>query len=368
MARQNTPASLCFLLFAAGLIFQLASRPAHAQEPAPYTLHVYTNLIQIPTLVVTDDLKQLPPIPLKNFNITLDGGSPFHPSRIHREGDDPIDLAILLDASGDQNILIKNIGAALATLIPDYLHPEDHVSIYAIDCTLIRSFDDLPANAADLHRGVTAALTSSLLHGTKTHSACANHLHLWDSMMRISADLANRPGRRVLLVVSDGRDTESTSKWSDVMHMLSNESIAIFALQDTFQFSNYFDASLSTSHHTLSLLNSERLSPEDIFREICQSNGGTILPTPAAYLKSNLQNVITMLRNRYILEFPRANNSEPGLHNIDVTIPNPAAFIAITGVIVPLPDPKVLADPTTVPTVTPSQATFGNHRPLTPHP
>ena len=367
MTRQNAPASLCFLLFAAALLLQLAPRPVHAQDPAPYTLHVYTNLIQVPTLVVTDELKQLPPIPLKDFNISLDGGSTFRPSRMHREGDDPIDLAILLDASGDQNILIKNIGATLDTLIPSYLHPEDHVSIFALDCTLIRSFDDLPANAANLHLGVTAALASPILHGTKTRSACANHLHLWDAMVRISVDLANRPGRRVLLVVSDGRDTESTVKWHDVMRTLSSGSIATFALQDTFQFSNRFDASVSTTHSDLSVASAEKLSPEELFRQICQSNGGTVLPTPRAYLKRNLQNIVTMLRSRYILEFPRANNSEAGQHNIEVTVPNSKAFIAITGVIVPLPDAKVLADPTTVPTATPSPAIFGNHRPLEPH-
>jgi len=367
MTRQNAPASLRSLLFAAGLILQLAPAPVPAQDPAPYTLHVYTNLIQIPTLAVTEDLKQLPPIPLKNFNISLDGGSPFHPSQMHREGDDPIDLAILLDASGDQNILVQNIGAALATLAPGYLHPEDHVSIFALDCTLIRSFDDLPANA-DLHRGVTAALTSSLLHGTKTHSACANHLHLWDSMARISVELANRHGRRVLLVVSDGKDTASTSKWSDLRQMLSSESITLFALQDTFQFNSNFAASSLSEAHLSRLLTAGTASSEDLFRDLCQSNGGTILPTPLDYLKRNLQNVITMLRGRYILEFPRANNSEPGLHNISVTVPNPTAFITITGVIVPMPDAKILADPTTVPTVTPSQATFGNHRPLNPHP
>jgi len=351
------------MLFAIALLLSSTPRPSHAQDPAPYTLHVYTNLIQIPTLVVTSDLKQLPPIPLKNFNISLDEGSPFHPTRVHREGDDPIDLAILLDASDDQNILIKNIGATLDTLIPSYLHPEDHVSIFALDCTLIRSFDDLPANAANLHLGVTAVLASPKLHGTKTHSACANQLHLWDAMARISVGLATRPGRRVLLAVSDGRDTASTSKEYDLSQLLSSESIALFALQDTFSFNGNFATSLSETRLSRHFAMGTD-SSEDIFRELCQNNGGTTLPTSPDDLKRNLQNVITMLRNRYILEFPRANNSEPGLHNINVTIPDPTAFIAITGVIVPLPDTKLLADPTTVPTTTPSQVIFGNHRPL----
>jgi hypothetical protein len=366
MTRQNAPASLRSLLFAAGLILQLAAPPVHAQDPAPYTLHVYTNLIQIPTLAVTEDLKQLPPIPLKDFNISLDSGPTFHPSRIHREGDDPIDLAILLDASGDQNILLQNFGNALATLTPGYLHPQDHVSIYAVDCALVRSFDDVPADSGKFPLGVKYALTAPALHGTKTKAACANHLRLWDAIVRISLDLSNSPDRRVLLVVSDGKDMQSDSKWADAMQALSTQSIALFAFQDTYQFGKSYTVSPSSGGRRSNLLATEQNSPEDLFRELCVSNGGTILPTPQASLAQNLQKLITLLRNRYILEFPRAEKSEPGLHNIDVTVPNPTAFIAITGVLVPMPDAKVLADPTTVPTVTPSQATYGNRRPLNP--
>jgi len=368
MTRQNAPASLPSLLFAVALLLPLALCPARAQDPAPYTLHVYTNLIQIPTLVVTADFKQLPPIPLKNFNITLDGGSPFHPTRMHREGEDPIDLTILLDASGDQNILLNRFGEALASLVPTYLHPQDRVTIYALDCTLIRSFQHLPASTANLHTGVTSALSAATLHGTKTHSACPNQLHLWDAIIRISQGISNDSGRRVLLIISDGIDTASTAKWSDAMQILLNRSITVFALQDTYQFNNTLTGLPSSETSRFGFQTTGKASTEDLFRELCRTNGGTVLATPQADMKHNLQNIITMLRNRYILEFPRANNSEPGLHNIAVTVPKSNAFIAITGVIVPMPDAKLLLDPTTVPTTTPSPATFGNRRPLTPHP
>jgi len=368
MTRQSAPASLSFLLFAAALLLPLAPRPVRAQDPAPYTLHVYTNLIQVPTLVVTDELKQLPPIPLHDFNITLDGGSPFHPSRMHRQGDDPIDLAILLDASGDQNILLQRFGEALASLTPTYLHAQDHITLYALDCTLIRSFQYIPAGTVNLHTAVTAVLSAPTLHGTKNKSACAHQLHLWDAIVRISLDLSNDPGRRVLLVISDGIDAASTSKWEDTMQVLLNESITVFAFRDTFQFSNSFTASSLTATSRLGSQTTGKASSEDLFRELCLRNGGAVLATPQANMKHNLQNLITMLRNRYILEFPRANNSEPGLHNIAVTVPKSTAFIAIAGVIVPMPDAKLLSDPTTVPTTTPSPATFGNRRPLNPNP
>src|SRR5579859_6538090 len=74
----------------------LACLPAqlYAQEGEPpppgtpmYTLHVYTNLVQLPTLVLNDELKPLPLLNKDQFTLSLDGGPVFRPTQIHLEGD-----------------------------------------------------------------------------------------------------------------------------------------------------------------------------------------------------------------------------------------------------------------------------------------
>src|SRR5580698_1951598 len=80
--------------------------------PNLYTLHVYTNLMQFPTIVLGPDLNPMKPVPREKFNVTIDGGPIFHPTKMRIEGDDPISLAVLLDAGGDQSSVLHAFAEA----------------------------------------------------------------------------------------------------------------------------------------------------------------------------------------------------------------------------------------------------------------
>jgi len=81
--------------------------------------------------------------------------------------------------------------------------------------------------------------------------------------------------------------------------------------------------------------------------------------------QSALQQLLKMVRQRYILEFPRPANSTIGVHEIRVKVAKREdLFIAPAGISMPLPDSAILKDPTTVrsdPSLTPEQ---GNRRPM----
>jgi hypothetical protein len=127
----------------------LAQTPA-AQPPATPTLHVYENLKQVPVLVLTSDYRRMKPLDTSKFRLSLDSGPSFRPTHVRQEGDDPISLAILIDASKPYNDMLPQLSQAIAALAPDYLHPHNHVSIYVLDCTLIRTAYDAQANRGDV--------------------------------------------------------------------------------------------------------------------------------------------------------------------------------------------------------------------------
>src|ERR1700761_5389946 len=77
----------------------LTVRSVTAQNSGSFTLHAYTNLVQIPTLVLGKDLTQLPRIDEGRFFVSLDGGRKLRVTHARLEGDDPIALTILLDVS-----------------------------------------------------------------------------------------------------------------------------------------------------------------------------------------------------------------------------------------------------------------------------
>jgi hypothetical protein len=103
-----------------------------------------------------------------------------------------------------------------------------------------------------------------------------------------------------------------------------------------------------------------RWSSEDPFHSLCELSGGTVIMSDTRLLPDALKRFVAMLRERYIVEFPRPANATAGLHVQEVRIAKSNAFIRPAGISVPLPDPAVLADPTTIstgPELTPDTGT-----------
>jgi len=67
---------------AASQLLAQSTPPAPPSESPGYTLHVYVNLVQIPTLVPNQSFSPIPPIDLDEFNISLDSGPRFHPTHM----------------------------------------------------------------------------------------------------------------------------------------------------------------------------------------------------------------------------------------------------------------------------------------------
>lgn len=335
---------LCFANPTRCLALGLSAALLYGQSSPPLTLHVYANLLQIPVLVLSPSLKPLPLISGSRFAISLDAGPKFRPTHVRLEGDDPIALSILLDVSEPDADLMPGIDDLIAGLSPDFLHRSDHVSIYALDCSLTRSLYDVPADSTQLKDGVEAVLRSwnSRLRPKQTH--CKKAVHLWDSLAFITDNMSSLPGRRVILAVTDGQDRGSVNTWNELRVFAAASGVAIFGI---------------TRHES-------RPSPEAAFQLVCAQTGGLVLTTKIGKVSRGLERFTTMLRERYILEFPRTDSAASGPHSLDVTIANSNAVIRSTGISVPIADPRILADPTTVPSDPSHAPQLGKRRILTP--
>jgi hypothetical protein len=335
----------------AAMLLSLTAAAQSPQNTVPYTLHVYTDLVQIPTLVLGPSRETLPLIDAQKFNISLDSGPLFRPTHVRLEGDDPITLAILLDVSIDQKNLPPTLSKDIANLVPGSLHPKDHVSIYALDCNLIRSADDIPADAGEIEHSINAVLQSPKPHGKNMHSTCEDSVQLWGALGEIARQLSSLPGRRVILTISSGYDGGGGLKWAELKRFATSESVAIFGLSIP-----SYDATLRNKF----------AGSENPFNIICQQTGGLILQLHGKELSQALNRFVDLVRGRYILEFPRPANATGGEHNIAVTLDKTKAFIRPSGISIPLPDPAIRTDPTTVPSDPSRAPQMGKRRALTP--
>jgi hypothetical protein len=327
--------------------------PAPPSDNPGYTLHVYVNLLQIPTLVLSPSFSQLPPINLDKFNISLDSGPRFHPTHIRLEGDDPIDLAILLDLSGDAFDLQSALSRSILAFANQSLQPHDHVSIYAIDCLFVSTANDIPASDGDrIAHALDAAISFPQLHGAGEAASphCGNSIHLWNALATVAQSISAMPGRRIILVISNGHDHQSPVHWTDLRRYADSRSITLFGLYPNPVNPGSFNSMLST---------------EDPFNQLCQLTGGLVLSTSPSGVFNNLKRTIDFVRGRYILEFPRPDAGKLGEHDIIVTLTKADAYVRPAGVSYPPVDPSIAKDPTTLPSP-PSPAVYGSRHPLNP--
>lgn len=351
MRRQTIPT---VWLVAAFLVCCYSPRRAYgqtdssSQEPQ-YTLHAYTNLIQVPVLVLRsggDRVAQR--ISPERFSLSIDSGPWFRPAHVRPEGDDPLSLAILLDARGDASKLMEKIDDVIGSLAPGLLHPSDHVTVYGLDCDLLRSGDQLGANPLIVREQVDAVLQAWRTRMSK-HGRCATATHLQDSMYHIISQLDNTSGRRVLVVVTQGEE-ETRIPWQTVALHAQIEGTAIFAITPS-------PGVQGGGPRREGAANADGLD------RACQSSGGTLVFSDARQLPTTFANAIRMVRERYIVEFPRASNATTGRHNLVVRIEKSSALTRPAGASVPLPDPEILTDPTTVRSNPDSAPIQGNQPP-----
>jgi hypothetical protein len=249
------------------------------------------------------------------------------------------------------------MGDAMGNLAPLSLHAKDRVSVYAQDCSLVRSLNDAPVDGALLKKGLMAVLESSLLHKSNHgDTRCELRGHLWDGVGQVAVALSSLPGRRVILVVTDGHDTGSKHSWEEVRKFAQEKGIAVFAL-------NYAPVSYAgvggyrAGRGGYLPSGGGASAVERPLMSVCELSGGIVMKmSDSSALSKSLQQFVTMLRERYIVEFPRPANSTAGEHGLEVKI-DKGVYIIIrpSGVSMPLPDPALMADPTTI-QAGPSQA------------
>jgi hypothetical protein len=84
-------------------------------------------------------------------------------------------------------------------------------------------------------------------------------------------------------------------------------------------------------------------------------------------LAKQLQWFMTMVRGRYIVEFPHPVTTEPLHLSMEITIADSHAFIRPAGAAVSVDDPKILSDPMTILPDASYAPQVGNRKVMTPH-
>jgi hypothetical protein len=321
------------------------------QEQTPvFTLKVYTNLVQVPTLVLDSDHQPLPRIDFQRFQVSLDGGRQFPPTHVRMEGTVPLNVAILVDVGKHRADLVVDLAGAMAETAMKELHPQDHISIYLLSCNMLRTVYEVQPFPGLLSSSIEMGLQSPKLGKDGGGASCGANVYLWGAMTTVIKDMSETAGRRAILVVSNGHDDGSAISWAQLHEYAGYEGVALFGLRET-----------------PDLWPAWQRDHTDPFRSLCESTGGIVMAGDRRDLPKQLRQWIELLRGRYVVEFPRPQTLSSGQHDIVVSIKKDGmAFTTLAGVSVSLPDPTITTDPNYVPSDEGSDIPVGKRRPL-PH-
>ena len=155
---------------------------------------------------------------------------------------------------------------------------------------------------------------------------CDTNVRLWDSVAVVGATLYQQPGRRVLLVVSDGNDAGSFFRWNQLSTFTAGRGVTVFAVSDP---GNSWRIHVAREHRRILSSEIDRLS------KLCQLTGGLNLESSPAGLIQSLSNILTLVRDRYIVEFPRPMGSQLTSSTLDVRIKGGHTLVHASGISFP---------------------------------
>jgi Ca-activated chloride channel family protein len=255
----------------AGSAIVIAQTPA-AQQPPP-TFRSGTQIVSL-FVTVSDAQKRLVPDLTKDDFEVFDNEKP-QPLVFFQNEIQPISVVVMLDTSGSMTGTISLLRAAAEQFLIRLL-PEDKGRVGAFNDKIQFSSrftsdrDELVGDVKDLDYG----------NGTR----------LWDAVAASLDELKGIEGRRVILVFTDGDDTESHTRLGTVIDRARADEVMIYAIGLE---SNYFNGQRMV-----------RSKPDNGLRRISDETGGGYFELQkTADLAPTFTRVAQELHSQYVLGF-----------------------------------------------------------------
>jgi Ca-activated chloride channel family protein len=274
------------------LAASLFAVPLAAQET---TLHMDVKLVSIFVHVTGRNGAIVSGLGREDFALSEDG----HPQAIavfERQSQLPLNLTLAIDTSGSVHKDVAGEADAARRFAHALLRPQDQMSLleFATDVQQITPFTN---ELSQIDRGL------SQLHGDFSTA-------FYDAICLGSERLGKMPGRRVLILVSDGDDTARNSTYAQALEQALRNEVMIYSIIDV-----PIEASAGRD-----------LGGEHALIALAEQTGGKSFYESDGGLDKAFAQVSDDLRTQYLLGY-YPKNQEPGrvFHRVEVTLPKAAA-------------------------------------------
>lgn len=260
-------------------------------------IRVDVNLVNVPFTVQDGRGQFLTGLTRDDFTVTEDG-IPQRISFFSSSGNSPLSLAIVADVSGSQEDFVRSHRRDLRDFLETVLTPKDRAMLVCfgnyvrLASPLDAAADRLDEALREYQRGKNLDRFPTLGPPERRSGGSAFH----DAIVHTASALAAEPGRRALIVLSDGEDNSSAHHLLDSIEAVQSAGATVFCLRYTDVGRQGWNARNKYGRGVM-----ERLARESGGIDFDASGGGS--------LTGQFQHISAMLRASYDLAY--ASNLPP---------------------------------------------------------
>jgi Ca-activated chloride channel family protein len=265
---------------------------ATAQE---LTLHVDVKLVSAFVNVTDPNGAIVGGLTREDFAITEDG-RPQQIALFERQSELPLNLTLAIDTSGSVHKDLAEETDAARRFTHALMRPQDQMSLLEF-ATEVRELTPFTSKVSQIDRGL------GQLRGDFATA-------LYDTVYLGAERLGRKPGRKVLVLVSDGGDTASATTYAKALEQALRNEVMIYSIIDV-----PIEASAG-----------RELGGEHALITLAEQTGGKSFYESDGGLDKAFARVSDDLRTQYLLGY-YPKNQEPGktFHRVQVTVPRAAA-------------------------------------------
>jgi Ca-activated chloride channel family protein len=202
------------LLSLAPLVWPSATGIAAAQDPVD-TIKVDVHLIEVYATIYDGKGRYVDGLTRDKFQVFEDGKSQQISS--FETGAQSVSCAVLLDTTGSMTEALPRVKNSIVKLI-DGLGPDDSIAIYTFDEHL-RVRQDFTKDKDSAKRAVLR---------TRAEGRTA----LFDALSEVAQDVSKRPGKKAMLVFTDGDDNASALSAAAAIARAKKVGIPLYAIAE----------------------------------------------------------------------------------------------------------------------------------------
>jgi Ca-activated chloride channel family protein len=261
-------------------------RKEESTDDSSDIVRVTSNLVAVPATVVDSQGVAVTNLKLEDFELRVDG-QPNTISEISR-ADTPVRMAMLFDNSGSLSESRDFEKRAAIRFFRNVLRPVDQAALFSV-ATDVTLAEPLTNDARRLELTVDGF--------GKPEGATS----LFDGIIQAGTYLHPYPGRRVIVIVSDGVDTTSRADFDTTVQRALADDCQIYVVQTGL----YENANLRA------------LAAERRMQEFAAQTGGAVyIPRSANDLDDAFAQIAADLAQQYILSYYPAQDKRDGKYHL----------------------------------------------------